>query len=71
MLNIQYINVTKSVLAYSLSILDYVNLTDHDYEPKGQEFGCTPFEHLPPVANSENSTDTTSVNVLESTTENT
>ena len=39
-----------------------------DYEPKGQEFGCTLFEELPHVSGTEDSTDTTSINVLDNLT---
>ena len=35
---------------------------------KGQEFGCTLFEALPPVAVMEDTTDSISVNVLETNT---
>ena len=49
-------------------ILVDANLTDYDHEPKGQEFGCKMFENLPPIVNTEGSSDTISVNVLESTT---
>ena len=40
-LTIQYIKGTKTILADCLPILFDANLTDHNYEPKAQEFGWT------------------------------
>ena len=42
-----------------------MNFTDHDYEPKGQEFGCILFEDLPLVSNTQDSTDIDFINVLD------
>ena len=44
----------------------------HDYEPKGQNFGCTPLENIPPVDSTEkinltNTLLTMSIHVLEGT----
>ena len=41
---------TKNVLANCLSRHVDKKLTDHDYESKGQEFGCTIFKDLPPYS---------------------
>ena len=48
-----YIKGTKSVLADCLSRLVDKELTDHNYEPKGQEVGCTIFEDQPPILNND------------------
>ena len=69
-LNIQYIKGAYNVLAGCLSRLVDANLTDSDYEFKGQEFGCTLFEDLPPAETKEavlqpDFTYITSIHVLE------
>ena len=46
-LNIQHIKSTKNILAHCLSHLIDATLSECDYEPKGQEFGCTIFKDLP------------------------
>ena len=50
-LKIQLFKGTKNVLANCLSRLANTKQTDHNYEPKGQEFGCTIFEEIPPTLN--------------------
>ena len=47
------------------------NFTDHDHEPKEQEFRYTLFEELPPVSNTKASKDTLSINALDSFTNDT
>ena len=39
------------MFADCLSRLVDKKLNDHDYEPKGQKFGCTIFEDLCPILN--------------------
>ena len=67
-LNIQYIKCTKVILGDYLFRLSDANLTDCNYEPKGEEFGCTQFQDLMPIVITEDSTNSVSVNVLETNT---
>ena len=70
-LNIKYINCRENILENCLPRLVDANLTECDYEPKAQDSGCVLFEDLSPIVNTEYSTAIISINVLESTMENT
>ena len=41
------------------------NLTGLDHKPKGQEFGCTFFEDLLPISNTQDNADIDIINVLD------
>ena len=56
-MKIQYIRKAENVLADCLSRLVNAKLTDCNYEPKGQEFGCTIFKELPLILNTDKTTD--------------
>ena len=59
-----FIKGTKNALAYCFVKTCRQKLTDHDYEPKGQEFGCTIYEDLPPIINNDT---ITKINTIEHT----
>ena len=48
-----------------LSCLVDENVTEHDYEPKGQELGCTRFEYLPLFSHTQDFTHMEFINVLD------
>ena len=47
----------QNILTDCLLRLVDKKITDHDYEPKGWEFGCTIFEDLPPILNNDTITE--------------
>ena len=57
-------NGAKNILADCLSRLVDTNVTDCDYEPKGQEIGCTLFDDPTPGLITQDSTDIHLINVL-------
>ena len=66
-LSIQYIKGIKNILANCLSCLVATDLTDHDYEPEGQEFGKTLFEGSPPITKTKDSANIFSLDICSDT----